>query len=67
MAANLEAGWDEAVRLVGPAGRGCGASTWRLRAGFEEDRPRVHQVLAVRPDDDGRADMPLTRRELLGL
>ena len=57
--ANLEAGWDEAVRLAG-AGR---ARVWRLyMAGsarnFEEGRTQVHQVLAVKPDG-GRSGLPL--------
>jgi cyclopropane-fatty-acyl-phospholipid synthase len=65
---NLEAGWDEAVRLVGP-GR---ARVWRLymaasAMNFEQGRTSIHQVLAVRPHPDGPADMPLTRRELLRL
>jgi cyclopropane-fatty-acyl-phospholipid synthase len=65
-AANLEAGWDDAVRLVG-AGR---ARVWRLymaasAVNFEQGRTSIHQILAVRPHPDGRADMPLTRRELL--
>jgi cyclopropane-fatty-acyl-phospholipid synthase len=57
--ANLESGWDEAVRLVG-AGR---ARVWRLyMAGsarnFEEGRTQVHQVLAVKPDG-GHSGMAL--------
>jgi cyclopropane-fatty-acyl-phospholipid synthase len=64
---NLEAGWDEAVRLVGP-GR---ARVWLLymaasAINFEQGRTNIHQVLGVRPHRDGRSDMPLTRRELLG-
>ena len=56
---NLEAGWDEAVRLAGP-GR---ARVWRLyMAGsalnFEAARTQVHQVLAVKPDN-GRSGLPL--------
>ena len=55
------------VRLVGP-GR---ARVWRLymaasAVNFEQGRTSLHQVLGVRPHADGRADMPLTRRELLG-
>jgi cyclopropane-fatty-acyl-phospholipid synthase len=66
--ANLEAGWDEAIRLVGP-GR---ARVWQLymaasAVNFEQGRTNIHQVLGVRPHADGRADMPLTRRDLLGL
>jgi cyclopropane-fatty-acyl-phospholipid synthase len=57
--ANLEANWDEAVRLVGP-GR---ARVWRLymaasAIGFEGARTQIHQVLAVRNHADGRSDMP---------
>ena len=45
---NLEAGWDEAVREVGP-GR---ARVWRLymaaaAVGFEQDDNQIHQVLAA--------------------
>jgi cyclopropane-fatty-acyl-phospholipid synthase len=66
--ANLEANWDEAVRLVG-AGR---ARVWLLymaasAVNFEQGRTAIHQVLGVRPHPDGRSDMPLTRRELLKL
>jgi cyclopropane-fatty-acyl-phospholipid synthase len=66
--ANLEANWDEAVRLVGE-GR---ARVWLLymaasAVNFEQGRTSIHQVLGVRPHLDGRSDMPLTRRELLGL
>jgi cyclopropane-fatty-acyl-phospholipid synthase len=61
--ANLEAGWDEAVALVG-APR---ARIWRLyMAGcarnFEEGRTMIHQVLAVNPGRRGRSGMPGTRR-----
>ncbi len=39
---------------------------WRLyltaaALGFHEGRQRIHQVLAVRPDGDGAAGVPLTR------
>ena len=59
---NLEANWEEAVRLVGPAR----ARIWRLymagsAVGFEQDRINIHQVLAVRPDDAGHSHMPPTR------
>ena len=58
--ANLEAHWDEAVRLVG-SGR---ARVWRLymaasACNFEAGRTQIHQVLAVRNDPDGRSHMPL--------
>ena len=57
---NLEANWDAAVAEVGTPR----ARIWRLymagsALGFEAGRLRVHQVLAVRPDD-GRSGMPLT-------
>jgi cyclopropane-fatty-acyl-phospholipid synthase len=57
--ANLEAHWEEAVRLVGP-GR---ARVWRLymaasAINFEAARTQIHQVLAVRNHPDGRSDMP---------
>jgi cyclopropane-fatty-acyl-phospholipid synthase len=65
--ANLQDRWDEAVRLVGE-GR---ARVWLLymaasAVNFEQGRTSIHQVLGVRPHPDGRADVPLTRRELLG-
>ncbi|WP_250009763.1 class I SAM-dependent methyltransferase [Actinoplanes sp. M2I2] len=58
---NLEANWDEAVRLVG-AGR---ARVWRLyMAGsalaFETDRLGVNQILAVKPHPDGHDELPMT-------
>jgi cyclopropane-fatty-acyl-phospholipid synthase len=58
--ANLEAHWDDAVRLVGP-GR---ARVWRLymaasACNFEAERNQIHQVLAVRNEPDGRSHMPL--------
>ena len=60
--ANLEANWSEAVRLVGEER----ARVWRLymaasAVNFERARTTIHQVLAVRPDDDGSSGMPLTR------
>jgi len=64
---NLEEHWDEAVSIAG-AGR---ARVWRLyMAGsalnFESGNITVHQVLGVRPHEDGRSEMPLTRAALLG-
>jgi cyclopropane-fatty-acyl-phospholipid synthase len=58
--ANLEANWDEAVRLVG-AGR---ARVWRLymaasAVNFDAARLQIHQVLAVKPDAQGSSAMPL--------
>ncbi len=57
--ANLEANWDEVVRLVG-SGR---ARVWRLymaasAINFDAERTHIHQVLAVRNHPDGRSDMP---------
>ena len=56
--ANLEAGWDRAVELVGPAR----ARIWRLymaasAVNFEDNSHQIHQVLAVKPDK-GRSGMP---------
>lgn len=64
--ANLEAHWDEAVRLSS-AGR---ARIWRLyMAGsalaFEDGRIGVNQVLAVRRAGRGDSRMPRTRAALL--
>jgi cyclopropane-fatty-acyl-phospholipid synthase len=58
--ANLEEHWDEAVQEVGPGK----ARVWRLymaasRLGFERNWIQLHQVLAVRPDGKGSADVPL--------
>jgi cyclopropane-fatty-acyl-phospholipid synthase len=62
--ANLERRWDDAVGLVGE-GR---ARVWLLymaasSLGFESGDLGLHQVLAVVPGDDGRSDMPATRRD----
>jgi cyclopropane-fatty-acyl-phospholipid synthase len=64
--ANLEAHWDEAVRLASP-GR---ARVWRLymaacALSFERNRIGVNQVLAVRATSDGASGMPRTRGEWL--
>jgi cyclopropane-fatty-acyl-phospholipid synthase len=64
--ANLEAHWDEAVKLTSP-GR---ARVWRLymaasAVGFETNTMGVNQVLAVRTGGDGLSGMPL-RRDFLG-
>jgi len=58
--ANLEANWDEAVAMVGERR----ARVWRLymalsARGFERGNIAIHQVLAVRPNDDGSDGMPL--------
>ncbi|MEV7071158.1 cyclopropane-fatty-acyl-phospholipid synthase family protein [Streptomyces sp. NPDC093990] len=61
--ANLESGWERAVRLAGP-GR---ARVWRLymaacALGFERNHLGVNQVLAVRTPESGRSGMPLRAR-----
>ena len=60
--ANLEAGWERAVELVGE-GR---ARVWRLymtgsALGFDDGGISVHQVLGVAPDAEGGSGMPQTR------
>ena len=62
--ANLEANWDEAVRLVGIAR----ARVWRLYmsgsvVGFTDGGIAVHQVLGVVPSTDGASGMPATSRD----
>jgi len=64
--ANLEAHWDEAVRLTSAAR----ARVWRLyMAGsalsFEANRIGVYQVLAVKPDERGASAMEPTRERFL--
>ncbi|MDP9226964.1 MAG: class I SAM-dependent methyltransferase, partial [Actinomycetota bacterium] len=60
--ANLESNWDHAASLSGlPRAR-----IWRLymagaALGFESGRINLHQVLAVKPDREGRSAMPATR------
>jgi cyclopropane-fatty-acyl-phospholipid synthase len=62
--ANLLQSWDRAVELVG----GQRARTWLLylaasALGFEDvHRLTIHQVLAIRPRDDGTTGPPRTRR-----
>ncbi|ELS53880.1 putative Cyclopropane-fatty-acyl-phospholipid synthase [Streptomyces viridochromogenes Tue57] len=61
--ANLEAGWDRAVKLTGP-GR---ARVWLLymaacALAFERNRIGVNQVLAVRTPESGDSGMPLRSR-----
>lgn len=63
---NLEANFDEAVRLVG-YGR---ARVWRLymaasALNFAANRTSIHQVLGVRSDKAGHSGMPRTRAEML--
>lgn len=62
--ANLEAHWDEAVRLTSP-GR---ARVWRLymaasALAFERNRIGVNQVLAVRTPPGGGSGLPLRTRD----
>ena len=57
---NLEANWDECVREVGEGT----AKVWGLymagsRLSFERNEIQLHQVLAVKPDEDGNAHFPL--------
>ena len=59
---NLDAGWDEAVALVGPVR----ARVWRLYIlgaiiTFELNQIAVHQVLGVKTGEDGGSGMPMTR------
>jgi cyclopropane-fatty-acyl-phospholipid synthase len=61
--ANLEARWDEAVRLTS-AGR---ARVWRLymaasALSFERNRIGVNQVLAIRTPESGASGVPLRTR-----
>ncbi|MFI1017538.1 class I SAM-dependent methyltransferase [Streptomyces sp. NPDC020965] len=61
--ANLEEGWDDAVRLTSP-GR---ARVWRLymaasAVSFERNRIGVNQILAVRTPEGGASGLPLRTR-----
>jgi cyclopropane-fatty-acyl-phospholipid synthase len=58
--ANLDAGWEDAVREVGERR----ARVWRLymaasRVGFDINNIQLHQFLAVRPGAGGRSSWPL--------
>ncbi|MGJ6964788.1 class I SAM-dependent methyltransferase [Streptosporangium sp. G11] len=58
--ANLDEHWDEAVQEVGEGT----ARVWRLYmaacvVGFERNKIQLHQVLGVKLNDDGTADVPL--------
>jgi cyclopropane-fatty-acyl-phospholipid synthase len=60
--ANLEAGWDDAVALVGEAR----ARVWRLymagsAVGFEDGGVSIHQVVGVVATATGSSGMPRTR------
>jgi cyclopropane-fatty-acyl-phospholipid synthase len=57
---NLEDNWRAAVAEIGERR----ARAWRLymtvsRIAFETNRVQIHQFLGVRPDPDGRSDVPL--------
>lgn len=59
---NLDEEWDRAVELAGPER----ARVWKIYMtgsvlAFDGARIGVDQVLAVRPHDDGRSDLPMTR------
>jgi cyclopropane-fatty-acyl-phospholipid synthase len=61
---NLERQWAEAVELVGPNR----ARVWLLYMsgsinGFDDGGLQLHQTLGVKVRDDGRSDMPRTRRD----
>jgi cyclopropane-fatty-acyl-phospholipid synthase len=63
---NLVANWDECVREVGEGT----AKVWGLymagsRIGFERNEIQLHQVLAVKPDENGASGFPL-RPDWLG-
>ena len=58
--ANLERGWEEAVREAGERR----ARVWRLymaasRVGFDLNRIELHQVLGARTTSEGRSGLPL--------
>ncbi len=64
--ANLRAGWDRAVGLVGEHR----ARVWLLymaasAIGFEDNGLAIHQTLGVVPGADGTSGMPSTRRALI--
>ncbi|MGH3909343.1 MAG: class I SAM-dependent methyltransferase [Pseudonocardiaceae bacterium] len=58
--ANLVANWDECVAEVGePTARVWGLYMAASRRAFERNGIQLHQVLAVRPDATGNAQVPL--------
>ena len=64
-AQRLHDNWDEAVRIAGKQR----ALVWRLyltgaAVSFRVGSLAIHQALVVRPDDQGRVDVPLTRDDL---
>ncbi len=59
-AQNLAANWDECVAEAGEAtARIWGMYLSGCSLGFQLNDIQLHQVLAVKPHDDGRADFPL--------
>lgn len=61
--ANLTASWGRAVELAGESR----ARVWKLymtgsALSFDAGRIGIHQVLAVRPEDDGQSGMPTVRQ-----
>jgi cyclopropane-fatty-acyl-phospholipid synthase len=66
--ANLDAHWDECVRLTSP-GR---VRVWKLymtgsAMSFDAGSISIHQLLAVKPDDEGHSGLPPTRDRWLGV
>jgi len=64
---NLDRNWDAAVAAASPVR----ARVWRLymtasALAFEANSIGVNQVLAVKPDPQGRSGMPRTRARMLG-
>ena len=64
----LDAGWEDALRIVGEAR----ALVWRLyltgaAVSFRVGMISIHQTLAVRPAPGGASNVPLTRRDWYGL
>ncbi len=58
--ANLRTHWDACVAEVGePTAKVWGLYMSASRLGFERNQIQLHQVLAVRPDADGGAALPL--------
>ena len=57
---NLVAHWDEAVAEVGhPTAKIWGLYLAACRVGFERNNTQLHQILAVKLDDDANAHFPL--------
>jgi cyclopropane-fatty-acyl-phospholipid synthase len=57
---NLEAHWNEAVAEVGyPTAKIWGLYLAACRVGFERNNTQLHQILAVKLDDEANAHFPL--------